>query len=615
MTSLKNKISIIKLNIFLIIIFLYSTGFAQSFKIKKIEPPNWWEEMKTDKIQLMVYGEHLTEVEVTSPKLKIVKIHRVENSSYLFVDVNLTETEAGQYYLTFSSLESQIDISYSILKRNESDNRHQGFNNEDVIYLLMPDRFSNGDTTNDAINGYEDTMQDQFAQSRHGGDIQGVIDRLEYLKNLGITTVWLTPLIENNTFRSYHGYSATDFYKIDPRLGSIDLYNSLVDKAHDKDLKIILDHVSNHISIDHPWMKDLPTPNWINGTVKNHLTANHNKMVYTDPHADSSTMEHVYKGWFVDYMPDLNQANKFLGNYIIQNTIWWIESTGVDGIREDTYPYCNQEFMSKWAKIVMAEYPNFNIVGEVWTGEPAFLAGYQGGNKLREFDTNLPAVTDFGMRDVLADLLNGNKEISDFYNLLAKDYLYPDSDNLVTFIDNHDVGRVMFQADSDVEIFKIAFHLLLTTRGIPQIFYGTELGMVENEDHGTLRKSFPGGFPGDDYNAFTEIGRNEYENEIFNFLKKMLELRNAYPSLSKGKLTHFPVYNNVYAYFKKWNDELILNIINTNDSEVEIELSNFSHIIKGREKLINLNTENAINIEVKSNILVGGRRAEMYLFE
>ncbi|VAX22583.1 Neopullulanase [hydrothermal vent metagenome] len=602
-----------KLKILLLLFFLYTIGFAQSFNVNKIEPPNWWEGMKTDQIQLMVYGENLGHVEVKSSGLKITQVHKVKNRSYLFVDIDLSGQKSGNYQLIFFDSDENVDITYPILKRERTINRQQGFSNEDVIYLIMPDRFANGDTANDEVEGYKDSMQDQFTQARHGGDIQGVIDHLDYLKDLGITTVWLTPLVENNTFRSYHGYSATDFYKIDPRLGNIDLYKTLVSKAHDKDLKIIMDHVSNHISIDHPWIKDLPTPDWINGTVKDHLSADHHKMVYTDPHADSTTIEHVYKGWFVDYMPDLNQANRYLGNYIIQNTIWWIETSGVDGIREDTYPYCNQEFMSRWAKAVMNEYSDFNIVGEVWTGEPAFLSGYQGGNKLRDFDTNLPAVTDFGMRDALGDFLKGNKNIDDFYNLLTKDYLYPDSDNLVTFIDNHDIGRAMFQADTNIAKFKIAFHMLLTTRGIPQILYGTEIGMIENDDHGTLRKNFPGGFPKDDRNAFTESGRTEYENDIFYFFQKILTLRQDHPALSKGKLIHFPVVDNVYIYFKIFDDELILNVINTNEYLVEIDMNKYSQIIKNRNSFTDLLS--AKHFDLKDKIKIKGMKAEMFLIE
>ncbi len=311
-------------------------------------------------------------------------------------------------------------------------------------------------------------------------------------------------------------------------------------------------------------------------------------------------------------MPDLNQNNKFLANYIIQNTLWWIESTGIDGIREDTYPYCDQEFMSRWAKTILNEYPTFNIVGEVWTGNPAFLSTYQGGNNFRKVDTNLPAITDFGMRDALVDYLTGRKSLYNFYTLLASDYLYSDVSQLVTFIDNHDVGRAMFYADSDVEKLKIAFHLLLTTRGIPQIFYGTEIGMKENEDHGTLRKNFPGGF-GDKQDAFTKDGRTEFENNIFNFFKKMLTLRREYPALAKGEMIHFPPENDAYIYFKKWNDEIILNIINGSDKDIEIDVNEYSQLLNGHVELLNIYNSEKYDLDKNSVITIPNNKTLMLL--
>jgi glycosidase len=336
-------------------------------------------------------------------------------------------------------------------------------------------------------------------------------------------------------------------------------------------------------------------------------------MVFTDPHADSSTIKHVQEGWFVDYMPDLNHKNKFVANYIIQNTLWWIESTGVDGIREDTYPYCDQKFMSNWAEAILSEYPNFNIVGEVWTGEPAFLSGYQQGNKLTKSNSNLPALTDFGFRDALVNYLTGKESIYRFYNVLASDYLYPDAEQLVTFIDNHDVGRGMYYADSDIEKFKIAYHLLFTTRGIPQMFYGTEIGMKENEDHGTLRKNFPGGFPDDERDAFTSSGRTEYENDIYNFFQNILKLRKKYPSLSKGELIHFPPHNEVYVYLKKYEEEMILNIVNAGENYTSIDLSKYSHLFGERTKLTNLTTNEVTDILSSEKITVPNKNAIMFL--
>lgn len=529
-----------KLSVISLFLVLNTFLSAQNIIVNKIEPPNWWEGMMYNKIQLMVYGEGLNNVEVKSEDLKIINVEPVKNSNYLFVDVDLNSTKAGSYEITFSNGKSEASIDFPVYERLQSPNIHRGFNQEDAIYLIMPDRFANGDVKNDFVEGYVDSFQNQYSQARHGGDISGVISKLDYIKELGFSTIWLTPVVENNTFRSYHGYSATDFYKVDPRHGNLETYKTLVNTAHEKGLKIIMDHVANHIAIDHPWIKNLPTADWINGTVKNHLEANHHKMVFTDPYSDSVTIKHVQEGWFVDYMPDLNHKNKFLANYIIQNTIWWVESTGVDGIREDTYPYCDQKFMSRWAEAVLTEYPTLNIVGEVWTGDPAFLSGYQGNNKFSKYNTNLPALTDFGMRDVLVNCLTGKESIYKFYTTLASDYLYPDVSQLVTFVDNHDVGRAMFYADSDIEKFKIAFHLLFTTRGIPQVFYGTEIGMKENEDHGTLRKNFPGGFPNDDRNAFTKTGRTDYENDIYNFFKKNANTSQRAPGTIKREVNSLP---------------------------------------------------------------------------
>ncbi|PJA96283.1 MAG: hypothetical protein CO129_07330 [Ignavibacteriales bacterium CG_4_9_14_3_um_filter_34_10] len=554
--------------LFKIILIILTTAFinlAQSFSINKIEPPNWWVGMKHNKIQLMVYGNKLENVKAKSfsKHIKIKKIHQIENSSYLFVDIEISNrAKAGDNIIRFYNDEKLADINFPLFSREKSKNRFQGFDNKDVIYLLMPDRFANGDTTNDFVEGYYDSLQVIPSQARKGGDIAGIISKLDYIKNFGATAIWITPLVENNTFRSYHGYSATNHYKIDPRLGTINNYKTLVDSAHQLGMKIIMDHVANHIAIDHEWMKNLPMKNWINGSVQNHLPANHNKMSFLDIHSDSITIREIQEGWFTGYMPDLNHENIFLSTYLIQNTIWWIETSGIDGIREDTYPYCNQKFMSLWAKEIIDEYPSLKILGEIWTGESDYLAGYQSGSQFPKYDSHLANITDFALRDALVHFLQGSGSLYEIFNTVSKDYLFADANNLVTFADNHDVGRAMFYADSNVAKFKLAFHILLTTRGIPQIFYGTEIGMIQNEDHGTLRKPFPGGFPGDKRNAFTVTGRNEYENDIFNFLQKIIKIRNDNPALSEGKIIHFSPVNNVYIYFRQLGEDTFMNIIN-----------------------------------------------------
>lgn len=560
----------------ILIILIFSCISYSRISIKKIEPPNWWIGMKHNKIQLMVYGEDLEGVSAVfnDENIKILQVHNAESPSYCFIDVVIPENlHAGDYQLKLFKDNTQADIIFPLFFRDTGGKRFQGFSNKDAIYLIMPDRFSNGDTSNDNISGFSDNLNRKSPIGRHGGDIQGIINKLDYLKDLGITSVWINPLVENNTGISYHGYAGTDFYNIDPRFGTNELYKKLVEEAHQKDLKIILDHVSNHCSIDHPWLKNLPFKDWINGSISNHLPAKHHKMIYSDIHADSSSMKNVSEGWFVDNMPDLNQKNSFVSTYIIQNTIWWIEYTGLDGIREDTYPYVDQKFAALWAKEIFDEYPNLNIVGEVWTGNSLFLADYQKGNSLSVTpETNLPSVTDFDMRDSYYKYLSESGSLYNIYETLSKDFIYPDPDNLVTFIDNHDLARAMFYAKGNTKKVKIALALLLTTRGIPQILYGTEIGMIGGEDHGTLRSDFPGGFPGDSLNAFEIAGRNHSENEIFEFVKTVLKFRKTYPELSEGKLIHFPPENGLYFYFKILNDQRIMIAINDNDTSKEFNL-------------------------------------------
>ncbi len=601
---------------FLFVSFFAITVSAQQLVVNKIEPPNWWSGMKLNRIQLMVYGSNLNDVSVNfnDPSIKVTRIHKIENPSYAFIDIEIpNKLPSGKYQLIFQKGKQKTSFTYSILKREKEKKRHQGFSNEDVIYLLMPDRFANGDTSNDSIVGYSDYMNKIKGQGRAGGDLQGVINKLDYIKDLGFTAIWLTPVVENNTFRSYHGYSATDFYKVDPRLGSNELYKNLVEEAHKSGLKIILDHVANHCSDNHPWIKNLPTKRWFNGSLENHLDANHNKMVFTDLYADSATIKHVERGWFVRSMPDLNQENPFVANYIIQNTIWWMEYAGIDGIREDTYPYNNQKFISRWAKTLLNEYPTTKIVGEVWTGEADFLSTYQSNSIYRnKINTYLSSVTDFPLRDVLVKFLQGQNNLYNLYNLFAKDFLYKEPSQLVTFVDNHDVGRAMYFANGNIDKVKIAYTILLTTRGIPQIFYGSEIGMAGTEDHGALRMPFPGGFPNDERNAFIFEGRTKDENELFGFIKELLHLRKSYPALAKGKMTHFPPENDVYTYFKTLRNEKMMIVINNNRTAMEIDMRPMKNMITEKNNIINIKTNEKYSISTEMKLKISPLSAEIF---
>lgn len=553
------------------VLFIIQNSFCQNLEIDKIEPPNWWAGMMKNKIQLMIYGKNLIKykISVNTDRIRIDSIYFLKNPDYSFIDISISRNiKPGSYDLIFEKGKDKTHAEFPILPRETNTNRNQGFSCEDIIYLLMPDRFSDGDTSNNTVDGLINDFNPDNPIGRHGGDLKGIINHLNYFYDLGVTTLWLTPILENNTSISYHGYAATNLYKVDPRLGTNLLYKELVEKAHAAGLKVIYDHVSNHISTNHPWVNDLPVKDWINGTKEEHLRAWHDKMIYFDIHGSRITKEHLTKGWFVDEMADLNQRNPFVKNYLIQNTIWWIEYAGIDGLREDTYPYVEPAFTSQWAKEILNEYSALNIVGEVWIGETAFLAPYQKDSKLNKgFNTNLPVVTDFALQNAYRDFLEGKSELYSIYNIIAKDYLYEDPNSLLIFADNHDTPRVMFNASGNIDKVEMVFTHLLTSRGIPQIFYGTEIGIAGGKSDGELRANFPGGFPGDSSYAFTAEGRNRKQNDLFSFFKNLISLRKKYKSLSSGKLLHIPPLDNVYMYFKDYKDEKALIILNGNDSE------------------------------------------------
>ena len=557
---------------FLIIFFIARTLPAQNFTVAKTEPPNWWAGMKWNRIDLMVYGENLSGVTVESDDdaLEILKTDNTQNGKYIFVTVRISpDISPGNYKLIFEKNDLTVEKYFPVLARTEKPEEHLGFNPHDVIYLITPDRFADGDTTNDRS---PDGMPDQFNRSkelsRHGGDIAGIIKHLDYLESLGVTALWINPLTTNNTGISYHGYASTDFYGIDPRFGKNEDYRNLVSEAHKRGMKVILDHVSNHIGLNHPWMKNLPYPDWIHGTVKNHINAMHEKMSYFDTHGANEVTVHLEQGWFVNEMPDLNQNNPHVANYIIQNTLWWMEYAGADGIREDTYSYVNPFFLSNWAANVLNEYPASNIVGEVWSGVPAYLAAYQEKSKVRDFNTYLPCVTDFALRDAFAAFLTGKDNLSRFYTVFSKDYLYENPDNLLTFIDNHDLVRPMLLADGNIDKVKLAYAILLTSRGIPEILYGDEIGMTGGKSDGKIREDFPGGWATDKTNKFNYDNLTPKEKDLFDTIRKLIELRKRFPALSSGKMTHFPVRNNVYYYIKSLGAKRYLVVLNGNNKRV-----------------------------------------------
>lgn len=600
--------------------YLVSFSFPQKFNVERIEPPNWWFGLKTDTIQILIYGKNVGNAEIypSHRGATVIDYHKTESPNYLFIDlvVDNSINENLNFEIGFATNEYDTVISFPILKREKREKAFQGFNQSDVVYLIMADRFCDGNPENNNLGDSLDEFTEKDLDGRKGGDIEGIISKLDYLRELGVSAIWITPMLENNMWMSYHGYAATDLYKIDPRFGSNELFKKLVDEAHKKDLKIIMDHVSNHIGINHWWIKDLPFKNWINGEPGNHLPANHNKMTFPDPYSPGESVALTWNGWFTDYMPDLNQSNPFLKNYLIQNTIWWIEYLGIDGIREDTYPYVNQYYLSDWAKIILNEYQNFNIVGEIWTGEPPFLAAYQRNNKFGlKLNSNLPSITDFASADAFRDYLSGRRGLEAIFNILAMDYIYSEPENLLTFIDNHDIARGLYLANENIEKFKVALTILLTTRGIPIILYGTEIGIVGDDRHGTIRTPFPGGFKSSDHNAFSKCGRNDTENNLFNYTQKLISVRRDFKSLSTGNLTHYYPFNNVYVYFKNLNDETTMIVVNGSDKEQTIDFSSYSEMLSSKSKLIDLMNDDEITLSKNSKMEIEPLSSKIFLIE
>lgn len=551
-------------------------------KVTKVEPPNWWSNMRLRRIELMLYGSFPPTTKITSDdnRLQIVGQYTRENgnrkSAYLFVEIELSaDIPAGDYALTLRADNEAVTFHYRVKNRELDTDRHQGFDSSDTIYLITPDRFANGDRTNDSVPGMLDEFDPRQPGMRHGGDLRGIIERLRYLKDLGVTTVWLNPVLENKGKNSYHGYATTDLYRIDPRLGTNQTYRTFVREAHRHGLKVIFDHVSNHIGLEHTWVREPPTRAWFNGSEEDHLSNKHYLLSVTDPHATPQAVEQLKSFWFVDSMPDLNQRNPRVARYLTQNMIWWIEFAGLDGIREDTYPYADQTFLANWAKTIREEYPRLNIVGEIWATKPAYIARFQEKTILpRDFVTHLPTVMDFPLMNAMREFVRGDGKLRDVYEIYSQDFLYTDTDNLLVFLDNHDTPRAIFEAKGETKRVKLALAILLTSRGIPQMLYGTELGMLGGKSHVELRANFPGGFPGDERDATTQQGRTQSEEEMFRFTRKLLHLRKNQPALTEGRLVHCaPTWNDdTYKFVRVTEDETIVVVANGHDESRKVSL-------------------------------------------
>ena len=578
-------------------------------KIDKIEPANWFVGMKDASLQLMVYGQGIKTAEVTTdyPGVKIDSLVRLDSPNYLLVYMNVKDAQPGTMNLLFQQGKQKKKVAYELKVREKKGEERIGFSNADVLYMLMPDRFASGRSDNDQIKGMRPYKNDRSEPSlRHGGDLEGIRQHLDYFKELGVTALWFTPVLENNSpdnglFSTYHGYATTDYYRVDPRFGSNEEYRQLCDEAHEKGLKIVMDMIFNHSGFEHPWVKDMPTKDWLNTpewlkgtnlddqtqmTVGDHYLQTSYKLTpVVDPYASKVDMRETVDGWFVPTMPDLNQRLTWVMDYLIQNSIWWIETVGIDGIRMDTYPYADADGMARWMKRIHLEYPHFNTVGETWVTEPAYTAAWQKDSKLSNRNSYLPTVMDFSFYDRIN--LAKHEETDDWwkgfsliYNRLVYDYLYPNPSSVMACLDSHDTDRFLGNG-KDSTALKQALALLLTINRIPQLYYGTEILMngTKEKTDGNVRQDFPGGFPGDSKNAFTREGRTKAENAMFDWLSRLLHWRQGNEVITKGSQTQFIPYKGIYVIARQYQGKTVLTILNGKRSQATMAVERYSEAI------------------------------------
>jgi glycosidase len=608
----------------IILLVLLSANVWAQPKLDHVEPMFWWTGMKNPKLQLLVHGQNIGSLtaSLNYAGVKLVETHKVENPNYLFVDLEIAaNAKAGKFPITFSENGKQKTVyTYELRNRDASASRIQGVTDKDLIYFLMPDRFSNGDKTNDKVKGLaEQSLNRDSIYARHGGDIQGVINHFDYLKELGITTIWMTPEIENDMkHASYHGYAATDHYKIDPRYGTNESYKAYVEKAHTAGLKVIKDIVHNHMGTGHWFFKDMPMKDWVNQWPSFTQTSYRDEPVM-DPHASAADRKKQLDGWFVGTMPDFNERNPYVQNYITQNHIWWIEYAGIDGLRLDTYAYNDPAYMADWAMKLQAEFPHLSIFGETLVNSVPSQAFFTEGNTVnRGMDTHLPGITDNVLKGAVYEALNGKPGWTDgvfrLYNTLSQDFLYKDPTRNLIFWDNHDMSRFFSVINEDMNKYKSGMALLLTLRGIPQLYYGTEILMknFSNPD-GLVRLDFPGGWPGDKANKFTAAGRTPAENDAFNFVKKLANYRKNSTALQTGKMIQYVPEDGMYVYFRVSPDaagKTVMVILNGDDKTKTLNTARFAEQIKNTASLLNivsgekLNTTTTINVPAKTTLVL-----------
>lgn len=607
-----------KKNILALFLLITTFSFAQ---IDKMEPPFWYEGMNKSEIQVLFYGKNIAENTVSvSNNVLITSVTKTENPNYLFATIDTKNVTAQTLKFTFKNGKKSFTKEFEIKKRREDSANRKSFDASDVMYLLMPDRFANGNESNDSSPNLQEKGNRSLPGGRHGGDVQGIIDHLDYIKELGATAIWSTPMCEDNDKGySYHTYGQSDVYQIDARYGSNEDYKRLASEMHKRDMKLIKDYVTNHWGAEHWMFKDMPSHDWFH-QFPGYAQSNYRMTTQYDPNASKRDAKYCMDGWFVPSMPDLNQSNPLVLNYLIQNAIWWIEYADLDGYRVDTYSYNDKDGIAKWTKAITDEYPYFNIVGEVWMHDQAQISYWQKNSpiaKIQSYNSYLPSVMDFTLHDAFGNVFNeDNASWSDgmikFYDNLANDFLYDNTNNLLIFLENHDTGRFNEIYKNDFTKYQLGMTILATMRGIPQIYYGSEIGMAGDKGKGDadIRQDFPGGWKGDTNNAFTNAGRTSVQKQYFDFSKKILNWRKNKEVIHTGKLTHYIPENNVYVYFRHNDSESVMVIVNNSKVNQKLNLSRFEENLKkytsGNDILSNQNFDlkQELSIEGKSSLIL-----------
>lgn len=585
---------------------------TMALTIERVDPPNWWAGMKNTELQLMISGEDVgaSDIRINGEGVKLNSNVRMENKDYAILYLDLTDAKPGSFEIEFQKGREKKKVNYELKARTVSPEARMGFGSEDVLYLIMPDRFANGDASNDNLKHNFDVKVDrQNPNGRHGGDIKGIEKHLDYIYDLGVTAIWLNPVLENDQPNGdYHGYATTDYYRVDPRFGTNEEYAELIRKTHGKGMKLVMDMIFNHCGHEHAWRKNPPTHNWFNHQEKFTPTSFRLSSHY-DPYTSAYDRDITENGWFVESMPDLNQRNPHVARYLIQNSIWWIEFSSIDGIRMDTHPYADFDMMANWCKEVMTEYPNYNIVGECWYGNTSATAFWQANSRLSApRNSHLKTVMDFPLMSVANKSFNEETTpwsgLNTIYDQLSLDYLYADPNFVLTFLDNHDTDRFLTEMPENLDIYKQAITFLLTSRGIPQIYYGTEILMngTKARTDGDIRLDFPGGWEGDAVNAFTAAGRTPLQNEAHDFMTKILNWRKGNEAVGKGQLKHFMPTNCVYAYLRSHNGKQVFVLLNGKNEAMSLDMARYAEVLTGVKGGVDVLTGNRIELGATLNL-------------